>query len=250
MKNIKLWNLAACFVFISALAGCKREDATVYNVPKDDSSPAQPTPQAMPEPPATQPEMGAPTPDTAISLPQLKYQLPAGWQEKTPSEMRVASFTALGPNGQSADVGVIPLPVIGRDSELVNMWRSQVQLPPTTDPNAVNQFKPVTIGSEQGRLFEFVSDQPMIGKSRQRVLIAMLTRGTMSWFFKITGEDAFVTSQKDKFLRLLKSVSFADDASAQMTAAPTAPVENVNTASIWTVPPDWQSVPPSQFLLA
>ena len=30
---------------------------------------------------------------------QLKYQLPAGWQEKPPAEMRVASFTAPGPNG-------------------------------------------------------------------------------------------------------------------------------------------------------
>ena len=82
--------------------------------------------------------------------------------------MRVASFSAPGPDGQSADVSVIPLPVVGRDLELVNMWRSRVQLPATTDPDAVNQAKPVAIGAEQGRLFEFVSDQPMMGKSRQR----------------------------------------------------------------------------------
>ena len=143
------------------------------------------------------------------AFPQLKYQLPEGWQEKPPSEMRVASFTALGPNGQSADVSVIPLPIVGRDLELVNMWRSRVQLPATSDPDAVNQAEPVAIGAEQGRLFEFVSEQPMIGKARQRILVAMLTRGTMSWFFKMTGEDAFVTSQKENFLQFLKSVSFA-----------------------------------------
>ena len=142
--------------------------------------------------------MGSP-PAAAISLPQLKYQLPEGWQEKPPSEMRVASFTALGPNGQSADVSVIPLPIVGRDLELVNMWRSQVQLPATSDPNAVKQAEPVAIGAEQGRLFDFVSEQPMIGKARQRILVAMLTRGTMSWFFKMTGEDAFVDFAKGKF---------------------------------------------------
>src|SRR5260370_23443694 len=134
------------------------------------------------------------------SIPQLSYHLPDGWQEKPLSEMRVASFAAFGPKGQSADVSAIPLPIVGHDLELLNMWRSQVQLPATSDPDAVKQAKPVAIGTEQGRLFEFASKQPMIGESRQRILVAMLTRGTMSWFFKMAGEDAFVASEKEKFL--------------------------------------------------
>jgi hypothetical protein len=174
--------------------------------------------------------------------------LPEGWQEKAPSEMRIASFTALGPNGQSADVSVIPLPIVGRDLELVNMWRSQVRLPATTDPGAVSQAQPITIGADPGRLFDFASEQPMIGKSRQRILVAMLTRGMMSWFFKMTGEDAFVASQKEKFLQFLKSVSFVENGPDQMAAAPAAQNENTNT--LWTIPPGWQSMPPSQFLLA
>ena len=168
------------------------------------------------------PEM-APPPAAAMSLPQLKYQLPEGWQEKPPAEMRVASFTALGTNGQSADVSVIPLGIVGKDLELVKMWRSQVQLPATSDPDAVKQAEPVAIGANQGRLFNFVSDQPMIGQSRQRIMVAMLTRGSMSWFFKMTGEDAFVTSQKDNFIQFLKSVSFVENAPAETAAAPEAP---------------------------
>lgn len=234
-------------IFLSVLAGCKRDEARVYHVPKEASPPAQPAPVTPPE--AAQPDMGTPPPG-AMDIPQLKYQVPEGWQEKPPSEMRVASFTALGPNGQSADVSVIPLPITGRDLELVNMWRSQVQLPATSDPDAVNQAKPVAIGAEQGRLFEFVSDQPMVGKSRQRILVAMLTNGPMSWFFKIVGEDAFVTLQKDKFLQFLKSVSFVENAPAQMASVPSTPSESVNANSIWTIPPGWQALPPSQFLLA
>jgi hypothetical protein len=78
----------------------------------------------------------------------------------------------------------------------------------------------------------------------------MLTRGEMSWFFKISGEDAFVTSQKEKFLHFLKSVSFVENAPAQMAAAPASQNENENANSIWTLPPGWVPVKPSQFLLA
>jgi hypothetical protein len=239
-------------ILISALAGCNRDEAKVYHVPKETSPPTQPEsaqPEPVTTPEAVQPEMVSP-PTDAPSVSPLKYQVPEGWQEKPPSEMRVASFAAPGPNGQSADVSVIPLPVVGRDLELVNMWRSRVQLPATSDPEAVNQAKPVAIGAEEGRLFEFVSEQPMMGKSRQRIMVAMLTRGTMSWFFKITGEDACVTSQKEKFLQFLKSVSFTENAPAPMAAASSTQDEGVASASIWTAPPGWQPIPPSQFLLA
>jgi hypothetical protein len=135
--------------------------------------------------------------------------------------MRVASFSAPGPGGTSADVSVIPLPVVGRDLDLVNMWRSRMELPATSDPDAVNQAQPVTIGDEQGRLFEFASE-PANGKPRQRLIVAMLTRGTMSWFFKITGEDESVATQKANFLHFLKSVSFGDEAAPGSSASAAA----------------------------
>jgi hypothetical protein len=239
-KRAQWMRCVAGVILISALVGCKRDEAKVYNIAKEESPPPQPASAATPE-------MGSP-PATAMSLPQLKYQLPAGWQEKPLTEMRVASFTALGANGQSADVSVVPLSIVGHDLDLINYWRSQVQLPATSDPDAVKQAEPVAIGAEQGRLFNFVSGQPMIGNARQRILVAMLTRGTMSWFFKMTGEDAFVTSQKENFLQFLKSVSFVENAPVEIAAAPATQNENAN--SIWTVPSDWQPLPPSQFLLA
>jgi len=262
-KRVQWAHGVAGLILISALAGCNRDETKVYHVPKDDSAPSQPA-SAQPEPArpapaatteaAPPPDMGSPAPPPdATSLPQIKYQLPPGWKEKQLTEMRVASFGVTGPSGKSADVSVIPLPIVGHDLELVNMWRAQVQLPTTSDPDAAKQAVSVAIGAEQGRLFEFVGNQPMVGKSRQRILVAMLTRGPISWFFKIAGEDTFVSSQKDSFLQFLKSVSFADEEQPQMAApAPAAaPQGQTETApSIWTVPSGWQSVPPSQFLLA
>ena len=236
----------AAVILVSASASCKRDETKVYRIVQEES----PQTQSTPVPPETSSsEMVLPQ-QQAAALPQLNYQLPENWQEKPPSEMRVASFTALGPNGQSSDVSVIPLPIVGQDLELINMWRSQVQLPSTSDPDAVKQAEPVAIGAEQGRLFEFVSAQPMIGDARQRIMVAMLTRGTMSWFFKMTGEDVFVASQKENFLQFLKSISFAENSPVEIATAPVNQNENEDANSIWTIPPGWQSLPPSQFLLA
>jgi hypothetical protein len=240
-SQVQWMRCAAGVILISALTGCKRDETKVYHVVVEQSPQTQPAP-VPPEMVTRQQQLAA--------FPQLKYQLPADWQEKPPGEMRVASFTALGPGGQSADVSIIPLPIAGRDLELINMWRAQVQLPATSDPDAVKQAEAVAIGAEQGRLFDFVSEQLMIGHAHQRILVAMLTRGTLSWFFKIAGEDAFVASQKQNFLRFLKSISFGEIGLMPMAVAPATNNENDKADSIWTIPPNWQSLPPSQFLLA
>lgn len=241
-------HLTVGIILILSVAGCNRDETKVYQVPKDSAPPQQSAPDATPTQ-AAPPDM-APPPNPAAIISPIKYQLPEGWQEKPASDMRVASFTAAGPNGQTADISVIPLPVVGRDLELINMWRSRVQLPSTTDPHAAKQFEPVTIGAEQGRLFEFVSAASVNSKGRQRLLVAILTHDSMSWFFKITGDDQYVISQKKHFLQFLKSVSFVDNAPPGMEAASSTQDEGISSASIWSVPSSWQSVPPSQFLLA
>ncbi|MCE0484951.1 MAG: hypothetical protein LV479_12035 [Methylacidiphilales bacterium] len=224
------------------LTGCKRDDTSVYQVPKDDSVPTDQAASPTAPPPAV-----APTSSDA-SLPRLGYQMPAGWQSKPPSEMRVASFTAAGPGGRSADISVIPLGIVGRDLELVNMWRSQVRLPASSDPDVVSRAKTVPIGAGQGRLFEFVSDQPLIGPDRKRLTIAVLVSDNTSWYFKIEGPDQAVAAQKDNFLRFLQSVTFGDSAPPSAATTPDASAPGGN--SVWTVPDGWQATAPSQFLLA
>jgi hypothetical protein len=241
-KWVQRMRCVAPVILISAFAGCKRDEVKVYHLAPEEPPAAQSTP-VPPERPA--PVMGLPQPPGA--LPQLNYQLPGGWQEKPPTEMRVASFTALGPNGEIADLSVIPLPIVGQDLDLINMWRSQVQLPITTDPGTIRQAEPVAIGAGQGRLFSFVSEQPMIGQSRQRIFVAEWTRGPMSWFFKMTGGDDFVASQKETFLEFLKSISLVENKPAEF-AAPAAQNEKAN--SIWAIPSGWQAIPPAQFLFA
>lgn len=243
----------ALLASLSVLAGCNRDETKVYHVDKDDGAAAsEPAPAVAPGTtplPATDTSIVTATPTDS----QLNYTTPPGWQKKPLSQLRVASLTVPGPDKETADVSVIPLPVVGRDMDLVNLWRSQVNLPPTSDPAAATG-DPVAIGPEQGRLFRYVSDGPMIGKSRQQILVAMQVHGSTTWFFRIVGPTELVDAQRDKFLGFLKSVSFEDEAPEPPAAAAVPPAKppasTAPISSIWTVPTDWRAVPPAQFLIA
>ena len=186
-----------------ALTGCGRNsDIKVYRTSKE-------------EPPATAPAMSQQTmppghPDIAAALPQVQYQLPAGWQQGKPSSMRVASFAVPGKDGQNADVSVIPLPPGGSELELVNMWRSQLHLAPVVTADAGAQEETVAIGADQGKLFDMTSEAPLDnGSNHTRILVAMLSKDGMNWYFKMTGDEPLVTEQKPMFMEFLKSISFA-----------------------------------------
>jgi hypothetical protein len=241
-RNVTRRTPAPCAAVLSVLillAGCGRDDVKVYHVAKDDSD-APPPEQNQTAAPEQNPMAQAP------SQPQLQWTLPGGWQEKTPGEMRVASFTVTGTKGEVADVGVIPLPTAGQEIQLVNMWRDQLQLPAATNDDS----EAVAIGSDSGKLFDIASDALLVdGKFRARILVAMLTSGGTSWFFKMTGEESFVESQKPTFLQFLKSLNFVANAAPVQTGV--APASSSDSGKpIWIVPPDWHEMPPSEFLVA
>jgi hypothetical protein len=249
-KRLKKGASLALLVSLFVVTGCNRDETKVYHVDKDDEASSQSAPTSAAtdtnSPPADTPVVTATPTDS-----QLNFAVPAGWEKKPPSQLRVASLTAPGPDKETADVSVIPLPVVGRDMDLINLWRSQVNLPPTADPAAVTQAEPVAIGADQGRLFRYVSEGPMIGKFRQQILVAMLVRGTTTWFFRIVGPTELVDSQRGKFIEFLKSISFEDKAPEQPVVAPApATTSNQTSPSIWKVPADWRAIPAAQFLIA
>jgi hypothetical protein len=263
LQRLSISRRFTAVILVSAVAaiaaGCGRDDVKVYQVAKETPPASTPPADAPASTSAPAMDAAAVPAQTGNALPQFQFALPPGWQQIAASQMRVASFTVTNPSGPAGDVGIIPLPAGENELALVNMWRDQLQLPPTDHADPID----VTVGSDPAKLFEFVSTAPVLdGKFLQRNLVAMQTRGAMSWFFKFTGEDAFVTSQKDNFLQFLKSFSFSDNASASAQAAapaadmaavaaaatPAAPTDLVN--SMWTVPAGWKSVTPSQFLLA
>jgi hypothetical protein len=247
MSQIKQLRWVAGVALALSLVGCGRNEVKVYRVAKE----------TAPEPSAA---MTAPAePAAATGQPQLTWTLPAGWQEVPPRQMRVASFIAVNKDGMTNDISVIPLPSGGPEINLVNMWREQLHLAPVDADAAAKEAEPITIGSDPGKLYDFVSSEPVIaGKSRGRILVAMTTRGETSWFFKVTGEDAFVREQKPVVIQFLKSIKFSSSAEpAQFaeahrmlsTNSKLAPTESADHPA-WVVPAGWQEMPAGQMLVA
>lgn len=253
IRPAKLWPLMGVLAMALAFGGCDREQVKVQEVQK--VADAAPAPMAEPAAPATAPAMPA-NPHAGMNMggsmgqPQVKWTLPEGWQEKPLSEMRVGSFNATGKDGQTADVAIIPLPSGGPEMELanLNMWRSELQLSPVQ----VADSQALTVGSGQGKLFDIVND-----KTPGRILVAVLDRGGVSWYFKMKGADSVVQDQKPAFLQFLKSIAFESAPASEaamsnphdsMTSETVPTQASVNSGV--TAPAGWKELPPSEFLLA
>jgi len=253
------------------LAGCGNDDVKVYKVAKTDDS----TPPPAAAPAAAPGDMSAAPGGAQAGAPQLRWTLPDGWTSKPAGEMRLASFSAPGKNGNSVDISVVPLPgMAGGDLNNVNRWRGQVGLDPISADDLPKQGQPVTVGDSQAILYDLAGTPaaggmaaiPAGADGKGRILAVGLHREDMMWFFKATGDDDSVGLQKDNFISFLKSLQFAaPDASAALP--PDHPPIDANAAvpamgggtpgavpagnlPNWTIPAAWTSEPPSAMLLA
>ena len=251
-----------------AAAGCNRDGVKVYKVDSSDAVSTAAPPAAVAAPvttpggmPATMPP-GLAAPDNS-GLPKLKYTLPAGWTEKAPSQMRVASFD-VSENGKSADISVVPLgSMSGGDLANVSRWCGQVGQPPVDEDGLKKITEPVQIGDQAANLYDIAGTSVGSGDA-VRIIGGILHNDVATWYFKMMGDSALVEKNKPAFIAFLKSVEFQKlaapssmDLSQLPASHPAIPgvtsqvVTETATADkpTWTVPPDWKEEGPSQFVL-
>jgi hypothetical protein len=237
------------------LASCRDERIAAYRVPKEVSSPAVPAP-------------------ATAGTSDITWAAPDGWTtQPDQSGMRKGSFLVSSAGGAKADMSVTAFPGdVGGDLANVNRWRGQVGLAPIDEATLAQTVQ--TIDAPAGK-FSFIElSGANAAQKPVRMLGAWLQRPDQRWFFKLMGDDALVTAQRDAFLSFLKSVSFA----AAPVAAPvvTGPVKAQSTNDLpkapfapfasgampdadaapapaesaapqasltWTAPVDWQAKP-------
>ncbi|HYG33878.1 MAG TPA: hypothetical protein VEC99_03790 [Clostridia bacterium] len=238
------------------IAGCGRNDVTVYRVAKEQATPQSAHAHHAHDHSAEQ-AAGAPA--------ALHYKVPAGWEETTPGEMRAASFKVSGNNGQHADVSVVPLPgMIGRDLENVNRWRTTVGLTEVTEEELAKLAQSVEVAGQSAQLYDQAGENPGSG-DKQRIMVAILRREGVAWYFKMAGDDELVSQQKAAFVDFLKSVEFHSHSATASTELPAShpPIGNASTPAqtvpvaakgeskpVWQVPAGWQEAAAGQFLVA
>lgn len=237
------WVLSCLAVLV--LNGCGKEEVRVYTAPKDQTVAATATATA--------------TNLTASSKGgHIHWTLPVGWVEKPASGMRVGSFSITAPDGQQADVSVIPLSGgAGSDLDNVNRWRDQIGLANVTKEALPSVTEKAEIGDASGLLVDMLGVEPQ-AKRPTRIVGAMLPVADTTWFFKMMGPDGLVDEQKPAFKLFLKSITFHAAEASQQVAA-TAPGKSASVSEApasasdkpsWDIPTSWQAQPASSMLLA
>ncbi len=223
----------------------------MYEAPKD--SPAAPGASAM----AAAGGVELEDPHAALNRPRLSWQLPAGWQERPASAMRVGYFVIPGPQDQQAELTIIPLAGTGgSDLDNVNRWRAQVGLAAITAEELPRITQTVSIAGGEGQLYDLVGDS--YEAKDQRTLAAILRREGTSWFFKMTGPAALVGDQKGALVEFLRTLRLEMPAAPRPahTATPPAGAEPAGAGAAaaglprFQVPAHWQSRTPGSMQAA
>jgi hypothetical protein len=228
--TFRIFPAAALLPCAAALlfAACDRPQVSVYLAPKD----APPPPHGEPghvhnpnDPADTHDEPPAATAASAPApaRPKIEYQLPPGWTEAPPGEVSIAAFT-IKEDGAEATANVTPLPDLrGREAMVVNMYRQQTGQPPIEQAELDKTLEKVEVAGGEGQLLE------LVGKNREkpvRLITVIAHRDGKSWFYRISGDEPFVTKVKPAFLDFIKTIKIVDSPAPSAPApAPATPAE-------------------------
>ncbi len=184
-------------------AGCRDSEVLDYRISKEndaDIPTANAATTAVPSP-AMQPSPALAVASGAV----LTWTAPVAWQLKALGQMRKGSFTLAGPDAATtADLSITAFPgAVGGELANINRWRGQLSLASITEEElSANVTRAVVAG---GLAFTVV-DIAGGGDQPQRIIGAMVPFDQAMWFFKLSGPDAFVASQKPAFLSFLQTV--------------------------------------------
>ncbi len=203
MERRKCW-MAAGMVAALGLSGCKDEKPKVYSAPPDpplglDSKSGGAGQTAPAEAAALR---------SAAQPGRPPWTVPPGWVAVAdPSGVRQAGY-AVTREGRTLDIAVTAFPESnGSELDNVNRWRRELTLPEVAADAIAGLAKPVKIGGETGRLYEFVNTSPRAdGKPAEQTLVAQLAAGRMVVYFKLRGEATLAAQERANYLAWLASV--------------------------------------------
>jgi hypothetical protein len=192
------------------LSACREQEITTYRVAKETPAPAPAAPAAAVAPIAQAPTGAATGGNAMASTPvatsagaSLTWTAPAAWQSKPGSAMRKATYVITGEGGATAELAVTAFPGdVGGEVANLNRWRGQLQLAPQSPTDAAAAITRVQANGLAIGVVEMVGS----GATPVRLIGAMVPFDGATWFFKLTGPDALVASQKQAFLDFARSI--------------------------------------------
>lgn len=210
------------------LAGCRDREVVSYRAPRDSAPPPVERPKMamagaaqgqLPDghPPIGGANTGAPgampgaDAMAAAGLPAgsvsqtnaLTWTAPTQWQARAPGSIRKGSYTIAGEGGATADLSITAFPGdTGGLHANVNRWRGQIGLAPVDNAEVEKSVEHLDANGLHMDVVELAGT----GNPPMRLLGAIVPHQGETWFFKLTGPDALVASQREAFRTFLTTV--------------------------------------------
>jgi len=201
---------------------------------------------------------------------KVAYQLPSNWTKSAnTSAMRLATYDITGENGEEAEMAILPMPNLSvADHEIVNLWRSQLQLPPISEEEVEQSSDSIQIGDLDGRIFDLTAPDDAPGEmAGARIITAFVAAPSGTWFFKMTGQKDHLEKEVNGFTSFLGSLDLNEmqkeiaasrpaadpHAGVNMSAAgapPSRPTAASSNLPEWTVPDAWTNKGARSMILA
>lgn len=178
-------------------SGCGRDEIKTYRVAKE--------PAAVPAPALdTSDRAMANTAVTTASGPGLRWTAPASWSVGPANPKRKATYLIPGEAGATAELAITAFPGdVGGRLANVNRWRNELSLPPIAASELDAALQHLHVGDFHIDVVELVSPGTPPAK---RVISALVPHDNSTWFFKLTGPDALVASEKAAFIAFLQTL--------------------------------------------
>lgn len=147
----------------------------------------------------TAPTAAAPEP----TPPEAPMVVPEGWKTLPAGQMQVAKFAVPEHDGAKAEVSVSVFPSdTGGTLANVNRWRRQLGMPETDEAGLQECVSPLEGPAIDGAPGAVLAD---ITHENRRILGAIVPREGRWWFYKMMGDTAAVSAERDAFVRFIQS---------------------------------------------
>ena len=125
------------------------------------------------------------------------WPTPQGWTSRPPSQMVLASYTT--DKGSAVSVSAFDGATGGLLAN-VNRWRGQMKQAPISDADLEKEVKTVDLSDgSKASAVDVTGTNPQTGKPG-RLYGLIVTRGSKTWFYKLTGDPDAVGAESQKLV--------------------------------------------------
>ncbi len=152
-------------------------------------------------------QFAAATGAPAASSGKPQWNAPSGWKEVDGGQFLVAKFAVAGEGNAQAAVNISSSAGDGGGMlGNVNRWRAQLGLPPLDQHGFADSMDNPPPGGPRC-LVDITGTDSKTGKPA-RLVGAIVPQSGQTWFYKLMGDGAVVSAQKEAFIKFVQEVKY------------------------------------------